>query len=144
MALFQRRGEGWGTFLIASREGQRGPSSPPPFSQGRGAWPSPSLSEKESWPNCSRGEGVGRLPPLFLRRDDSSSSSSLIEVRGPLFSISSLGEKVWLAFPLSFGEGVMALFLREGDWHSPLSFREGETALFQRRAEGCGHLPPRF
>ena len=41
---------------------------------------------------------------------------------GPLFSTSSLAEKGWLAFPLSFRGGVMA--------------------LFHRRGEGVGRLPP--
>ena len=37
------------------------------------------------------------------------------------------------------GEGGFPLSIqRRGDWHSPLSFREGVTALFQRRADGLG------
>ena len=98
MDLFHRMGD-WHSLSLPEKE--RGLS----FREGlRDGAPSSSLSEKES--------------SLFLpcRREE----------RGPSFlsnppltpSLLERGEGQPLSQPLSFKEGVMAIFHREGDWHS--------------------------
>ena len=132
LPLFQRRDESSFSLVVSEKGWQlslrrrgdsslslaevRAPSSLPPISQRRGGWPAPSLSEKESlsekgWFLLFRTCRIGpsRPSPLlpFTKRGGGT----------PLFSR-------WLAFPLSFREGV--------------------TALFQRRDEGVGRLHPLF
>ena len=85
-ALFQRRDDASSSLIEV-----RGPSSLPPFSQRRGGWPSPSLSDRTLFAK----NGWLPFPHLFQRRSDSSlSSSSLLEGRAPLLYLLSRREGV--------------------------------------------------
>ena len=148
---FQRRSDGPPSSLME----MRGRSSPPPFSERRGGWPSievrglssppPSLQGRGGWPSPSLSEVRGHSSPLpFSERRGGWPSPSLAEMERSerrLFSTSFIGEKGLLAFPLFrlFSTSCLA----EKGWLAfPLSFREGVMALFHRK--GDWHSPPRF